>query len=315
MAAPSSRSRAYVREPSRFRDRISADGSTPFPAEAGRYHLYASWACPWSHRTIIGRRLKGLEQVIGLSAVDPVRDERGWAFTGGEYVDHLHGWSFLSEAYRASDPAYEGKWSAPVLWDEGTGRIVCNESSEILRMLDQGFGDLATGTVMLRPPALEAEIDALNERIYEAVSNGVYRAGFTTDQEIYEREVHGIFALLDELDARLAQSRYLLGDEPVDTDWRLFTTLVRFDAVYAIRFKCSLRRVVDYPNLWPYVRDLYQRPGIAETVRFDEIRRHYYVTHPGVDGGGLVALQPLADFSAPHGRESPSESSTQAVRA
>jgi putative glutathione S-transferase len=295
--------RSFVREASRFRDRVSADGSTPFPAEVGRYHLYVSWACPWSHRATLGRRLKGLEDVIGLSVVDPVRDARGWAFTGGPYNDAVNGWSFLSEAYMASDPGYDGRVSVPVLWDTVTRRIVCNESADILRMLDRGFGDLADGTVTLCPLELEAEIDELNDRIYDAVNNGVYRAGFTTDQETYEREVHGIFAMLEELDGRLAGSRYLFGGEPLETDWRLFTTLVRFDAVYAIHFKCSLRRIVDYAHLWPYLRDLYQRPGIAETVRFDDIRRHYYLTHPQINGSGIVALQPLADFTAPHGRE------------
>jgi putative glutathione S-transferase len=294
---------AFERQPSVFRDRVSDDGSTPFPAAPGRYHVYVSWACPWAHRTVIGRRLKDLEDVIGLSVVDPVRDDRGWAFTGGEYADPINGFRFLSEAYDATDPDYDGRCSVPVLWDKETGRIVNNESGDILRMLNEGFGDLADDTVDLCPADLRDEIDALNERMYDKVNNAVYKAGFTTSQAIYEAEVRGIFDLLDELDDRLASRRFLFGDEPVESDWRLFTTLVRFDAVYAIHFKCSLKRIVDYPQLWPYLRDLYQQPGIAETVRLDEIREHYYRTHPMINPSGLVALAPHVDFDAPHGRE------------
>ena len=293
----------FQRQESRFRDWVSSDGSTAYPAEAGRYHLFVSWACPWAQRTLIGRMLKGLETAVPISVVDPIRDARGWAFTGGEYVDQENGWSFLSAAYDATDPDYEGRVSVPVLWDTQTGRIVNNESGDILRMFSTGFGELADDRVDLCPEPLRDEIDVLNERIYDQINDAVYKAGFSTEQDVYEREVRGIFALFDELDARLASRRYLFGDEPVETDWRLFTTLVRFDAVYAIHFKCSLRRIVDYPNLWPYLRDLYQRPGIAGTTRFDEIRAHYYRTHPEVNPSGLVALRPLADFDAPHERE------------
>jgi putative glutathione S-transferase len=294
---------SFQRQESRFRDVVSADGSTAFPAEAGRYHLYISWACPWAHRTVIGRRLKGLEAAIGMSVVDPVRDDRGWAFTGGEYVDEVNGWSFLSEGYHATDPAFSGRYSVPVLWDKVTRRIVNNESGDILRMLNGGFGELADDRVDLYPAPLRPEIDALDERIYDSLNNAVYKAGFATRQDVYEREARGIFALLDELDARLSTRRFLFGDLPVETDWRLFTTLVRFDAVYAIHFKLSVRRIVDYPNLWPYVRDLYQQPGIADTVRLDEIRRHYYGTHPMINPSGLIALAPDEDFGAPSGRE------------
>ncbi len=292
----------FRRQQSRFRDAVSADGSTGFPAEAGRYHLYVSWACPWAHRTIIGRRLKGLEGVIGMSVVDPVRDERGWAFTGGEYVDQVNGWRFLAEAYRATAPDFDGRITVPVLWDTRTGRIVNNESGDILRMLNSGFGDLASGPD-LYPSRCGGEIDQLNERIYDSLNNGVYKAGFTTRQDVYEREALAVFALLDELDARLATRRFLFGERPVETDWRVFTTLVRFDAVYAIHFKLSLHRIVDYPNLWPYLRDLHQQPGIADTVRFDDIRRHYYCTHPMINPNGIVALLPGEDFDAPHHRE------------
>jgi len=286
-----------------FTDRVSSDGSTAYPAEAGRYHLYVSYACPWAQRTIIGRRLKGLEDAIRMSVVDPIRDERGWSFTGGEYVDHVNGFRFLSEAYEATDPDYDWGHNVPVLWDTQGGRIVCNQSPDILRMLSEGFAPLASDAVDLYPHALRAEIDSLNDHVYETVNQAVYRAGFTRDQEAYEAEVRTIFASLDELDARLADRRFLFGAEPVETDWRLFTTLLRFDAVYYIHFKCSVRRVVDYANLWPYARDLYQQPGIAETVRLHEVRAHYYVTHPWINPSGLVAVAPAVDFGAPHGRE------------
>jgi putative glutathione S-transferase len=292
----------YERPPSKFRDWISSDGSTPYPAEAGRYHLYVSWACPWAHRTIIGRILKGLEDVIGLSVVDPIRDERGWGFTGGEYADPINGFRFLSEAYDATEPSYAGRYSVPVLWDKQTGRIVNNESADVLRMFSTGFGDLASDTVDLYPAPHRAEIDALNRHTYRTLNNAVYQAGFSTSQNAYERVVRRLFDTLDELDARLADRRFLFGDAPVETDWRLFTTLLRFDAVYAIHFKCSLRRIVDYANLWPYARDLYQQPRIARTVRFDEIRRHYYCTHPMINPNRIVALRPDEDWGAPHGR-------------
>jgi putative glutathione S-transferase len=293
----------WVRPPSTFRDWISSDGSTAYAAEPGRYHLYVAWACPWAHRTMIGRRLKGLEDVIDVSFVDPIRDERGWAFTGEPYVDRLHGWRYLSEAYVATDPSYEGRFSTPVLWDEQTGRIVNNESADILRMMSTSFGELASSDVELVPDEHRDEIDALNRRTYETVNNAVYRAGFASEQEPYEQVVRELFTTLDELDERLTDRRYLFGEEPVESDWRLFVTLVRFDAVYYIHFKCSLKRIADYRNLWPYVRDLYQEHGIADTVRLDEIRRHYYLTQSAVNPRGIVALQPeVVDFTVPHGR-------------
>jgi glutathionyl-hydroquinone reductase len=294
----------WKRPPSKFREWVSADGSTGFPAEAGRYHLYVSYACPWAHRTVIGRRLKGLEDVIGLSVVDPLRDKRSWRFTGGEYTDPVNGFEFLSEAYVATDPAYEGRLSVPVLWDTTTKRIVNNESADILRMLTTAFGDLATRDVDLWPEPHRDEIDALNRRLYEQVNNAVYQAGFTKDQAAYEATVRRMFATLAEMDERLAGRRFLFGAEPVETDWRLFTTLVRFDAVYNIHFKCSLRRIVDHDSLWPYLRDLYQHPGIAETVRMDEIRAHYYRTHHQINPSELVAMLPAnLDFGAAHDRE------------
>jgi putative glutathione S-transferase len=292
----------FQRQPSTFRDWVSADGSTPYAAEAGRYHLYVSWACPWAHRTIIGRRLMGLEDVIGMSVVDPIRDERGWAFTGGEYSDPVNGFRYLGGAYAATNPDHEARLSVPVLWDKETERIVNNESADILRMYSTAFAALGGGAVDLWPEPHRDAIDALNERLYDDVNNAVYAAGFSRDQQDYERIVHRMFATFDEMDARLADRRFLFGDAPVETDWRLFTTLLRFDAVYNIHFKCSLRRIVDYPNLWPYARDLYQQPGIAETVRFDDIRRHYYLTHGSINPSGLVAVRPDEDWDAPHDR-------------
>jgi glutathionyl-hydroquinone reductase len=292
----------FERQPSRFREWVSTDGSTPYHAEAGRYHLYVSWACPWAQRTIIGRRLKGLEDVIGVSVADPIRDEHSWRFSGGEYVDDVNGFEYLGEAYDATDPDYDGRLSVPVLWDKETGRIVNNESGDILRMLSTSFAALASDEVDLYPAEHRPAIDALNQRIYDTVNNAVYVAGFSRDQAAYEQTVARLFEVLAELDARLATRRYLFGDAPVETDWRLFTTLLRFDAVYNIHFKCSLRRVVDHPNLWPYARDLFGQPGIAETVRFDEIRAHYYRTHPNINPSGIVAVRPDADWTAPHGR-------------
>ncbi len=292
----------FERQPSTFREWVSDDGSTPFPAEAGRYHLYVSWACPWAHRTIIARRLKGLEDAIGMSVVDPIRDEKGWAFTGGPYIDPVNGFRFLGEAYAATDPDHRARLSVPVLWDTETGRIVNNESADVLRMFTTAFGAFATRDVDLWPAAHREAIDALNTRLYEDVNNAVYRAGFSRDQEDYERVVERMFATLDDMDARLAGSRFLFGDAPVETDWRLFTTLVRFDAVYNLHFKCSLRRIVDYEHLWPYARDLYSTPGVAETVHFDDIRRHYYMTHDSVNPSRIVAVRPDEDWDAPHGR-------------
>lgn len=293
---------AFVRQESAFRDWISADGSSGFPAEAGRYHLYVSYACPWAHRAIIARRLKGLEDAIAMSVVDPIRDERGWAFSGGDFTDPVNGFEFLSEAYERTRPGFDGRVSVPVLWDTETTRILNNESGDVLRILDQEFGEFADDTYDLYPADLRDEIDELNERIYDNVNNGVYKAGFTTSQSIYESEVHNLFETLAVLDDRLVDSRYLLGDLPTETDWRLFTTLARFDAVYYNHFKCSRRRLVDYENLWPYFRDLFQSYGIDDTVKLDQIRAHYYKTHPSINPNRLVAVLPDADFSEPHGR-------------
>jgi glutathionyl-hydroquinone reductase len=295
---------SFRRQQSAFRHWVSVDGATGFPLdEPGRYHLYVARACPWAHRTLIGRRLMGLEDAIGVSYVDPIRDAHGWAFTGGEYVDRRGDFRFLSEAYAATDADYDARVTVPVLWDTQQNVIVNNESADILRMLGSVFGELARHPVALYPAAVHDEIDALNQRIYTGVNDGVYKAGFATSQAVYEREVSELFVTLDQLDERLANRRFLFGDAPVETDWRLFTTLVRFDAVYQIHFKCSVRKLIEYEHLWPYARDLYQWPGVAETVEFDEIRAHYYRTHPMINPSGLVAVQPAASFEEPHGRE------------
>jgi glutathionyl-hydroquinone reductase len=294
---------SFKRQESRFRRWVSADPDTKFPPVAGRYHLYVARACPWAHRTIIARMLMGLEEAIGLSFVDPIRDERGWAFTGGGYVDDVNGFDLLSEAYMATDPRYDARVTVPVLWDKESAVIVSNESADILRMLSTVFAPFAQHPVDLYPLPVRDDIEALNERIYDTVNNAVYKAGFARRQDVYEREVGALFAMFDELDNRLRDRRFLFGPEPVETDWRLFTTLVRFDAVYQIHFKCSLRKLIEYEHLWPYTRDLYQWPGIAETVSFDEIRAHYYRTHPMINPSGLVAVQPAASFESPSRRE------------
>ena len=292
---------SWRRQESQFRRWVASDSE--FPPEAGRYHLYVSAACPWAHRTIIARALMGLEDAIGLSSVDPIRDHRGWAFTGGEYVDPVNAFAFLSEAYHATDPGYAARVTVPVLWDRASGVIVSNESADILRMLGTVFVPFASHPIELVPDDLHRQIDELNDRIYDNVNNAVYKAGFSRRQNVYEREVRALFGMLDKLDQRLADRRFLFGPEPVETDWRLFTTLVRFDAVYQIHFKCSLRKLIEYPNLWPYARDLYQWPGVSETVNFDEIRRHYFLTHPMINPSGLVAMRPLASFDEPAGRQ------------
>jgi glutathionyl-hydroquinone reductase len=292
---------SFRRADSRFRQLVGDGG--PLPVTAGRYHLYICRACPWAHRTLIGRALMGLEQAISVSYVDPIRDARGWAFTGGEYEDPVNGFEFLSEAYIATDPDFDARVTVPVLWDRETGTIINNESSDLLRMLETVFAPLAEHPVALYPASEAAEIDALSERIYDPLNNGVYRAGFAGSQRAYEAAVADVFGTLNELDARLASRRFLLGAELRETDIRLFTTLIRFDAVYQIHFKCSRRKLIEYPNLWPWLRDVYQWPGIAETVSFEEIRGHYYRTHPEINPSGLVAVMPDLALEKPPGRE------------
>ena len=295
----------FMRQPDVFRRWVTAEGSSGYPAAAGRYHLYVSWACPWAHRTIIVRKLKKLETVIGMTVVDPIRDERGWAFRegAGHSPDTINGFSFLSEAYKVTDPDYIGRFTVPVLWDSVTRRIVTNSDDDLMRIFNGEFNRFTESPIDLYPDGLRQEIDELNTFIYENVNDGVYRAGFATSQHDYERAARRLFTALDQLDARLATHRYLFGPEFVETDWRLFVTLVRFDAVYHGHFKCNLRRIVDYPNLFGYLKDLYQTDDIAETVNVDHIKRHYYVTHDDINPTRIVPIGPDQDLSSPHGRE------------
>ena len=303
--AETSASGAFVRQAYSIRGRISADGSSGFPAEPGRYHLYVSLACPWAHRAIIVRRLLGLEQVVSLSVVDPIRDERGWAFRDGPGYsrDPVNGFAFLSEAYLATNPNYTGRYTVPCLWDRASGRLVTNNYPDITIDLETQFAAFhQPGAPDLYPPALRDEIDAVNELVYADVNNGVYRAGFATSQAAYEGAFDALFARLDWLEARLAGQRFLVGGQLTEADIRLFTTLVRFDAVYYGHFKCNLRRLVDYPHLWGYARDLYARPGFGDTVDFDQIKRHYYMTHDQINPTRIVPKGPAVDWHAPHGR-------------
>jgi len=296
---------AFVRQEYTIRDRITADGSSGFPAEAGRYHLYVSLACPWAHRSIIVRRVLGLESVISLSVVDPVRDERGWAFRSGPgYTpDPVNGFAFLSEAYLRTDPTYTGRYTVPCLWDRVSGRLVTNNYPDITLDLETQFRAFQRPDAPdLYPAALREEIDAINALVYTDVNNGVYKAGFATSQASYEAAVDRLFARLDWLEARLAGQRFLVGPQLTEADVRLFTTLVRFDAVYYGHFKCNLRRLVDYPHLWGYARDLYAQPGFGDTVDFDHIKRHYYLTHDKINPNRIVPKGPLVDWTAPQDR-------------
>jgi len=284
----------FERQEDAFRDKVTKDGSSRYPAEAGRYHLYVSLACPWAHRTLIVRRLLGLEDVVSFSVVDPVRDERGWAFRDGpgHGPDPVNGFHFLAEAYRASDSRFDGRVTVPVLWDRKVGRIVNNSEDDICRMFSEAFSGFGRSEADLFPSQIADEQNALSAFIYETINNGVYRAGFASRQAAYERAVGTLFAALDQLESRLASSRYLFGARPVETDWRLFCTLIRFDPVYHGHFKCNIRRILDYPSLRDYLRDLYQLPGISDLVNFDHIKRHYYVTHDDINPSRIVPVGP-----------------------
>ena len=300
----------FVREDAGFRNWVTADGSAGptgvggFKAEANRYHLYVSLACPWAHRTTIYRKLKGLEDMISLSVVHPFMGDKGWTFAEGAGViaDPIVNASYLYEVYVAAKPNYTGRVTVPILWDKKTNTIVSNESSEIIRMLNSAFDEAGATDVNFLPKALLAEIDTINEFVYSAVNNGVYKAGFATTEAAYKEAVVTLFDALDTLEARLADQRYLLGDTITEADWRLFTTLVRFDAVYVGHFKCNIRRIVDYPNLWGYLRDLYQVPGIAETVNIEHIKAHYYTSHANINPTRIIPVGPLLDFNEPHDR-------------
>lgn len=301
----------FQRENAQRRNWVTADGQPGpsgeggFRAEAGRYHLYVSLACPWAHRTLIYRQLKGLAGLIDVSVVSWLMRENGWTFDRslGSTGDALDGLQFLHQRYTRDDPHYTGRVTVPVLWDKQRKRIVSNESAEIIRMFNSAFDGLTGNDLDLYPTPLQGEIDALNERIYPAVNNGVYRAGFATSQEAYEEAFVTLFEELDCLEKRLGERRYLTGEYLSEADIRLFTTLIRFDAVYHGHFKCNLRRLADYPNLSGWLRELYQLPGVAGTVNFQHIKNHYYGSHRTINPTGIVPLGPQQNFSGPHGRE------------
>ena len=300
----------FVRTNAKFRNWITPDGKNApsgkaFPAEAGRYHLYVSYACPWAHRTLILRKLKGLEDMIGVSVVNHFMGAQGWTFHEGDGVipDPVMDAEFLHELYTAADLKFTGRVTVPVLWDKQTSTIVSNESSEIIRMLNSAFDHIGAKPGDYYPEALREEIDQVNERIYHTLNNGVYKSGFATSQKAYDEAVGPLFDSLDWLEERLSSKRYLMGNTITEADWRLFTTLVRFDPVYHLHFKCNRRRIVDYPNLWAYTRELYQVPGVAETVNFDHIVRHYHYSHESINPHRIIPINPVLDFDEPHGRD------------
>ncbi len=295
-----------------FRNWITPDGSRGpsgdrgFPAEANRYYLYVSYACPWAHRTLIFRALKGLEDIIGVSVVHPEMLSEGWSFGTdfpGATGDGLAGLDHLRDVYLRVDPEMSGRVTVPVLWDCKDKTIVSNESAEIIRMFNSAFDGITGNTDDYWPEALREQIETVNTRVYDTVNNGVYKAGFATAQQAYDKAVGPLFDTLDWVEDRLSRQRYLVGDRITEADWRLFTTLIRFDKVYECHFKCNRRRIVDYPHLWAYTRELYQWPGVAETVRFDHICRHYYYSHDMINPNRIVPVGPDLDLDAPHGRE------------
>ena len=294
---------AFVRPDTVFRGTIEQGGAHP-PAP-GRYHLYVSYACPWAHRTLIVRALKGLEGLIGVSVVHPFMGRDGWTFVDdvpGATGDRAGGSAFLRDVYLAADPHYTGRVTVPVLWDTARKTIVNNESAEIIRILGGAFDDLGARPLDLHPAPLRAEIDAVNADVYAHINNGVYRCGFATTQQAYADAFDRLFDALDRMETRLAKQRYLVGERITEADWRLFTTLVRFDAVYHGHFKCNRQRIADYPNLSNYLRELYQVPGVAETTHLDHIKDHYYASHTGINPTGIVPKGPALDFDAPHDR-------------
>ena len=302
----------FVRSTAKFRNWITADGSAGpsgeagFKAEPDRYHLYVSYACPWAHRALILRALKGLEELIPYSVVHPEMLSEGWEFRtdfDGATGDRLHDLPFLRDIYLKADPKISGRVTVPVLWDRQRETIVSNESAEIIRMFNSAFDGLTGNSDDYWPEDLREAIEPVNARIYDTVNNGVYKAGFATSQEAYEEAVMPLFDTLDWLEERLSGRRYLMGDRVTEADWRLFTTLIRFDTVYHGHFKCNRRRIVDYPALWAYVRELYQWPGVAGTVRLDHISRHYHYSHETINPHRIVPVGPVLDLDAPHGRE------------
>lgn len=292
----------FVREQTSFREWITADGSSRFPAEPDRYHLYVSLACPWAHRTLIFRALKKLEDVISVSVVEPVMGDDGWSFGEDGTNDTVNHARFLRDIYLAVNPKYSGRVTVPVLWDKRTGAIVNNESAEIIRMLNSEFNAYTDMRTDYYPSELRPQIDEINAFVYDRINNGVYRCGFATRQSVYERAFDRLFAALDEVETRLGRSRYLVGNTLTEADWRLFTTLLRFDAVYYGHFKCNRQRIDDYPNLSNYVRDLFQVPDIAATVNLDHIKQHYYASHRHINPTGIVPKGPTLDFMRAHDR-------------
>ena len=300
----------FVRDQAGFRNWITADGSAGssgeggFKAGVGRYHLYISHACPWAHRTMIFRAIKGLEEMISISVVNSFMAENGWTFEEGEGVipDPIHNAHFMHQVYTAAKPDMSGRVTVPVLWDKHQNTIVSNESSEIIRMFNSAFDDVGATQGDYYPQALRSEIDELNERIYHTVNNGVYKSGFATTQEAYEDAVVPLFESLDWIEVILSENRYLVGNKITEADWRLFTTLVRFDPVYVGHFKCNLKRIADYKNISGYIRELYQIEGVAETVHMDHIKDHYYESHKTINPTGIVPMGPEIDYLAPHGR-------------
>ncbi|WP_299621059.1 glutathione S-transferase family protein [uncultured Tateyamaria sp.] len=302
----------FERAAAKFRNWITADGSAGpsgtegFMAQSGRYHLYVSYACPWAHRALIFRSLKGLQEHITISAVHPDMLGDGWTFqtdTNGATGDTLYDLPFARDIYTKANPGFSGRVTVPILWDKESETIVSNESSEIIRMFNSAFNAITGNTNDYWPAPLRDEIEPINDRIYDTLNNGVYKSGFATTQEAYDAAVHPLFDTLDWLDARLATRRYLMGDTLTEADWRLFTTLVRFDPVYHLHFKCNRKRLADYPNLWAYTRDLYQVPGVSETVNMDHIVRHYHYSHESINPHRIIPINPQIDFEAPHGRD------------
>lgn len=292
----------FVRPEAKFRNRITADGSSGYRAEPGRYHLYVSLACPWAHRTLIFRKLRNLEDAISVSVVEPVMSSEGWAFSAA-LPDHVNGFRHLYQVYTKTEPRFSGRVTVPVLWDRKRSVIVNNESAEIIRMLNSEFAAHGSIGRDYYPAEVRGEIDEINAFVYDNINNGVYRCGFAGTQAVYESAARRLFHALDTLEERLSRTRYLVGSTLTEADWRLFTTLIRFDAVYHGHFKCNLRRIEDYPSLSGYLRDLYQMPGIAETVDLDHIKRHYYMSHEHINPNRIVPLGPLLNFRRPHDRE------------
>ena len=290
----------YIRQDSQFRHRIGEPG---FEAEAGRYHLFVSLACPWAHRTLIFRKLKGLEHIIGVTIVDARMLEHGWVFSAVSEDNPIEGIDYLHQVYTAAEAHYTGRVTVPVLWDKQRRTIVNNESAEIIRIFNSAFNELVEEGSDYYPLQLRAAIDELNQLVYDNINNGVYRAGFATSQQAYEAALHRLFDALDVIEQRLGQQRYLLGEHITEADWRLFTTLIRFDAVYYSHFKTNLKRIEDYPNLSNYVRELYQIEGIADTVNFDQIKTHYYFSQTTINPTQVVPVGPVLDYTGPHNRD------------